>query len=171
MPAVTTLYLCLLAASSPGAAGSSPGGPAVGVAVPEVVLLDVADRPIGLDAFRRPVLVLNFFAYWCDTWLAQWPQLTELAPWGRRLGFDLVSISIDGAWREQLLRVSARGQPPFPVLTDPGGRLPRALGVRRVPTVMVVDRRRRVTYIHEGYPGNAEVLRAVRAAASRETER
>ena len=51
-------------------------------------------------------------------------------------------------------------------LLDLGSRLSRQLPIRRVPTVVLADRRRRIRYVHEGYPGNPEILRAVRAAAS-----
>ena len=162
---MATIYLCLLLATCPRAAGDEPGGPAVGAIVPGAVFLDTKDRPVGLADFHRPVVVLNFFAYWCETWLVQWPQLVELAPLRRKLDFDFLSISIDGQYREQLAQVCGKGSPPFPVLYDPGGHLAGRLGVRRVPTVVVLDRQRRITYVHEGYPGNAEVLKAVRAAA------
>ena len=138
----------------------------MGTIVPEAVFLDMHDTPVVLADYHRPVTVLNFFAYWCETWLEQWPQLVELAPMGRRVGFDLLSISIDGQSREQLARVCKNGKPSFPVLYDPGGHLAGRLGVRRVPTVVVIDNQRRITYVHEGYPGNAEVLKAVRAAAA-----
>ncbi len=168
---MATLYLCLILATCPGA-GSEPGGPVVGTVVPEAVFLAAEDRPVALADFHRPVLVLNFFAYWCETWLEQWPQLLQLAPLRRKLDFDFLSISIDGQYREQLAKVCKKGPPPFPVLYDPGGHLAGRLGVRRVPTVVVLDRQRRITYVHEGYPGNAEVLKAVRAAAaSQETHR
>jgi peroxiredoxin len=164
---VPTLCLLLIATMMPGAAGDEPGGPAVGTVVPGAVFLDPNDRPVALADYHRPVLVLNFFAFWCDTWLEQWTQLRELVPLGRRLSFDFVSVSIDGQCREQLKRVCKGGAPPFPVLYDPGSHLARRLAVRRVPTVIVLDRDRRITYVHEGYPGNAEVLKAVRAAFDR----
>jgi peroxiredoxin len=135
----------------------------VGAVIPDADLLDADGRPVRLDASREPVLVLNLFAFWCDTWKAQLRQLRELADEQTRLGFRLVSVSIDGTWREQLKVVCGKGLP-FPVLLDPGGVLSRRLGVRRVPT-LIVARRGQVTYVHEGYPGNGAVLRAIRKAA------
>jgi len=57
------------------------------------------------------------------------------------------------------------------VLMDRNSELTRALGIRRVPTVIVVDRARRATWIQEAYPGNLKVLEAVRVAASVEQVR
>ena len=148
-------------------AWSAPApGPTVGMRLPDYALLDATARqPVRPAALPEPVLVLNFFAFWCDTWIAELPQLRELAAQQQVLGFRLLSISIDGAWSEQL-QVVCGGRLPFPVLLDLDSRLSTRLQVRRVPTILVADRRRRLTYVHEGYPGNPAILRAVRAAGA-----
>jgi peroxiredoxin len=157
VPFFTALCLYLAAESF-----ASPGGPTVGQALPDFALLDMHDQPVHPAALPEPVLVLNFFAFWCDTWVAELPQLRELATQQQALGFRLVSISIDATRREQS-RLVCGGKPlPFPVLLDYDGRLSHALGVRRVPTIVVVDSRRRITWVREGFPGNIRILRAVR---------
>ena len=158
---MTALALWLLVAASL----AEPGGPTVGAPLPEVTLLDLDHRSVRPAELKEPVLVLNLFAFWCDTWIAELPQLRELATKQRQLGFRLLSISIDGTWREQLRVVCGEEELPFSVLLDTGGRLSRRLEIRRVPTIIVVDRQRQITYVHEGFPGNPAILHAVRAAA------
>jgi peroxiredoxin len=159
---VTALAVWLLAATPVAA---EPGGPTVGAPLPDVTLVDLDHRSVRPTALEEPVLVLNLFAFWCDTWIAELPQLRELATKQRQLDFRLLSISIDGTWREQLRVVCGEEELPFSVLLDTGGRLSRRLAIRRVPTIIVVDRQRRMTYVNEGFPGNPAILRAVRAAA------
>jgi peroxiredoxin len=150
-----------------GLTWSAPApGPAVGMVLPDYALLDVHRQPVRPAALPEPVLVLNFFAFWCDTWIAELPQLRELAAQQQRLGFRLLSVSIDGTWREQLRLVCGHEELPFSMLLDLGGRLSERMNVRRVPTLLVVDRERRVTYVHEGFPGNPALLRAVREASA-----
>jgi len=111
-------------------------------------------------------VVLNFFAFWCDTWIAELPQLRELAGEQQDLGFRLLSVSVDGKWTDQLRVVCGDEPPPWAVLIDRGSRLSRQLGLRRVPTLLVLNRERRVTAAFEAYPGNPALLKAIRAAGS-----
>jgi len=60
--------------------------------------------------------------------------------------------------------VSGDQRLPFPVLLDGEKTLANTLGLRRVPTVVILNRGRRVTYVKEAYPGNPVVLRAIRKA-------
>jgi len=143
------------------------GPPRVGDRVPDFALFDTEDRLISSAAMAEPVLVLNFWGFWCDTWVKELGQLRELALLREGLGFRLLAISVDGRWTDELGLVCGEGGLPFPVLLDTHGTLRGPLGIRRVPTVLVLDRERRIRYVHEAYPGNAEVLKAIRRAASR----
>ncbi|MGH9206837.1 MAG: peroxiredoxin family protein, partial [Acidimicrobiales bacterium] len=42
---------------------------------PSFALLDIHGRQVQLDDFRGQVVVLNFWAFWCDTWKAEMPHL------------------------------------------------------------------------------------------------
>jgi len=158
--------LLMAVACAAGPAGPADG-PRPGSFLPDVDLLDAAGRPLRTADLRGKVLVLNLFAFWCDTWKAQLPQLIELAAAQEALDFRLVSVSVDGRWREELAATCGARALPFPVLADVGGRLSAALGVRRVPTVLLLDARGRIAWVHEGYPGNLQLLRAIRAVLSR----
>lgn len=144
--------------------------PLVGRALPQAELFDLQGQRLRWRDMREPVLVLNFFAFWCDTWLAELPQLRELAGEQQALGFRLVSVSVDGKWSDQLEVVCGENPPSWPVLVDRGSRLSRQLGLRRVPTVLVVNRERRIAAVFEAYPGNPKVLAAIRAAGSAEED-
>jgi peroxiredoxin len=158
---------CLLTLGQIAVAAEEPQGPPpprLGVTVPDVTLVDLTQHSRRLAEFAAPVLVVNFWAFWCETWKRQLPQLVELSRRQEELGFQLVAVSVDGQWADAG-RQYLRGTPlPFPVLLDGRRVLSSPLGIRRVPTVLVLDRRRRVTWLHEAYPGNPAVLRAIRAA-------
>lgn len=147
-------------------AAAEPPPPAVGGPLPDFTLFDLEDQQYRLASFEEPVLVLNFWAFWCDTWIAQLPQLRELATQQEELGFRLLAVSVDGAWTDQIKALGGAEGLSFPVLLDHRSLVSRGLGVRKVPTVVVADRERRITYVHEAYPGNPPVLSAIRAAAS-----
>ncbi len=135
--------------------------------MPAFALFGLDGRLHRLPDYTEPALVVNFFAYWCDTWIKQLPQLKELSRQQADLDFRLIGISVDGQWSDPRRKVLRDQKLTFPVLLDGRSELARQIGLRRVPTVLVLDRQRRVTYVHEAYPGNPPVLAAVRKALSR----
>ena len=90
---LTLLILCATAALA-----DEPPPPAVGAQAPEFALFDMHGACRRLSDFHEPVIVINFWAFWCDTWKAQLPQLRELAGQQGDLSFRLLAISVDGQW-------------------------------------------------------------------------
>ncbi len=140
--------------------------PALGRTVPEFTLQRIDGGALRFEEVEDQVVVLNLFAFWCDTWIHQLPQLRELVACEDELGFRLIGISIDGRWPAQLRQICGDDLPSWPILLDGNRVLARALGIRHAPTVLVLDRSRTVLYAWEGYPGNHKVLRGIRRAAS-----
>jgi peroxiredoxin len=112
------------------------------------------------------VVLLNFWAFWCDTWKAEMPELRELVGWQEPLDFRLLAVSVDGTRLPEFRRRTGGGNVPFPVLADVGGAVCARYKVTHVPTVVIIDRVGRVRYTASGYPGNYVVLRELRRLAA-----
>ena len=163
-PVVPFLALLLLL-TGPAHAAKDPNGPPLGSAAPAFVLPDTAGQPVSLEAYRGRTVVLNFWAFWCDTWKAEMPSLKELAAEQGDMNFRLVAVSVDGARRTEFDHRTG-GSVPFPVLLDGGGRISRRYSVHHVPTVVIVDPDGIVRFTAYGYPGNQVILHELRRIAS-----
>ena len=108
--------------------------------------------------------MLNFWAFWCDTWKAEMPSLEELAGQQDELNFRLVAVSVDGTRLAEFARRTG-GRVPFPVLLDGGGRVSARYRVRHVPTVVVIGPDGVVRFTAYGYPGNHILLRELHKIA------
>lgn len=139
----------------------------VGDSAPDFALLDVNGKQHRLADFKGKTVVLNFWAFWCDTWKDELPHLKELADQQDELGFCLVAISVDGTRLLEFLK-RTNGDVPFPVLLDVGGKVSAAYQVAHVPTVVLVDGEGRVRFVKSGYPGNHVVLGEVRKIGKQE---
>ncbi|MDQ2798975.1 MAG: redoxin domain-containing protein, partial [Armatimonadota bacterium] len=69
---LTAIFLLLMPLSSQAA--EAAGGPARGSQAPAFSLLDSQGRQVRLDDYKGQVVVLNFWAFWCDTWKAELPH-------------------------------------------------------------------------------------------------
>ena len=147
------------------ACAATPNGPPVSSPAPAFVLPDMQGRPFALEDCRGRTLVLNFWAFWCDTWKAEMPSLKEMAGRQDELSFRLVAVSVDGTRLSEFER-QAGGAVPFPVLLDGGGRISARYRVHHVPTVVIVGPDGIVRFTAYGYPGNYVILRELRKIAS-----
>jgi peroxiredoxin len=142
-------------------AAQAPVSLPVGSAAPTFSLPDIDGKLLDLADFKGKTIVLNFWAFWCDTWKAELPSLRELSERRGELNFTFVAISVDSTRLAEFSR-SAKEKPPFPVLLDGGGKVSAAYKVRTVPTVVVLDPAGRVRYTATGYPGNQPILTVLR---------
>ena len=155
----------LLLAGAGVRGGRPAGGPPVGTPAETFSLPDLAGRQRRLAEFAgRPVL-LNFWAFWCDTWKEELPHLKQLAARQEEMGFRLITISVDGTRVPRFKALAGSGLP-FPILLDPGRKVSDRYRIARVPTVVLIDAAGRVRWVASGYPGNHRVLSEVRKLAA-----
>lgn len=161
----TAVAFCAFLLTTGAAQAKDPNGPALDSAAPAFVLPDTSGQPVSLEQYRGRTVVLNFWAFWCDTWKAEMPSLKELTAEQGEMDFQIVAVSVDGARRTEFDHRTG-GVVPFPVLLDGGGRTSRRYAIHHVPTVVIVDPDGVVRFTAYGYPGNQVILREMRKIAS-----
>lgn len=117
----------------------------------DVTAQDLSGHPFRIDGGNGQVLVVDFFASWCQPCKVQLPHLDKL---GRELsdqGLSVYAVSFDDDLNATRGLV-AQLQLGLPVLWDRGGdKLAPALSIQRLPTTLVVDRRGIIRSVHLGY--------------------
>ncbi|HEY7723699.1 MAG TPA: TlpA disulfide reductase family protein [Anaeromyxobacteraceae bacterium] len=142
--AAAALHAAACAGTLEGARTGPPAGPPLRLVAP-----DLEGRLVDVGAVGR-VRVVELWASWCEPCREALPALdrlaTELGP--RGLSVYAVSLDEEAAPLAAFLReVPVR----VPVLWDRAGEASAALGARRLPTTLVVDRAGRVRRAHEGF--------------------
>jgi thiol-disulfide isomerase/thioredoxin len=112
---------------------------------PALALKDLAWRPHGLADYRGQVLLINFWATWCEPCRDEMPSLQRLKE--RLAGSPLTVLTVNFGESSQKVGEFARQLGlDFPVLLDPGQQAARAWRVRLLPTSYLVDADGRVRY-------------------------
>lgn len=133
---------------------------------PAFSLFDTSGKYISLSDYRGQYVVLNFWAFWCDTWKHELPSLIDLYGDEPADHFKLLAISVDGT-RLPVFEHNTAGQNiPFPVLLDTGSTVSKAYNVAHVPTVIILDPSGKVRFSTYGYPGNHVLLSELRKIES-----
>ena len=110
------------------------------VMVPDTPFSDTGNVVHTLAEYRGKVILVNFWATWCQACVVEMPQLDELQ---RKLGSDVfavLTISQTGGDKSQTERfLDSRGFGHLPRLTDDDRRLGRSFNQTMLPTSILID--------------------------------
>ena len=137
------LALTLWAFAAP-CAGSPALSPLPGDPAAPLVLKDIQGASHDLARYRGQVILVNFWATWCEQCRQEMPSMQRLRD---RLGkrFVVLAVNVDepDARVREFIRQTRLD---LPVLMDPGKTVPRAWGVRVLPTSVLVGPDGRARY-------------------------
>lgn len=112
---------------------------------PEFTAQDHSGKMVKLSDFRGKVVVVRFWASWCETCKAEQPSLEDLAGDIDTEDAVVLSLASDANW--DLVRKKLTHGSNTTVLLDPPrdddsliGRIAEAYGVEKVPDSFIVDR-------------------------------
>lgn len=147
-----------LAAERAAAAVTPP--PAGAAKLPDVALVDEGGAPVRVDqlAAGKPALV-TFWASWCDACAAEVEALNRLHDRAQASAAVVIGVDV-GEPRDRGLSFAREHGIRYPQVFDEEMALAGALGQRRLPATIVLDRRGRVVFT--GGALDAEALAAFR---------
>ena len=135
---------------------------------PALSLKDLGGAQHKLEAYRGKVVILNFWATWCEPCREEMPSFNRLrkALEGQPVAMFAVNIGEgEGRINEFLAKVPID----FPVLLDRDSQLSRAWKVRLMPTTFIIGTDGRIRYSFAGERDWAdESVRAKIAALAQE---
>ena len=127
---------------------SLPVSAAVGSSAPDFELVGIKDETIKLSDLRGKIVVLNFWATWCEPCKVEMPYFEELY---QSEGSDLAILGVNfDVPPDQVKQFVDQFQLSFPILLDPGGEVQNLYRVRGYPTTFIVDEQGIVQYHHIG---------------------
>ena len=145
--AVAAVFLALLNPS--WAAGRRPVPPEDGWgfavkepaerrAAPEFSLPDLNAEERRLGDLRGSVVLLHFWASWCEPCKEEMPALEELHKTLGEKGFTVIAVAVDSRARVEAFKGDYGLD--LPVLIDRYGGVMRLYGIRAIPSSVAVDR-------------------------------
>jgi thiol-disulfide isomerase/thioredoxin len=105
---------------------------------PALAGVDLSGRPLDLRALRGRVVLVQFWASWCEPCRAELPALAGLVARFRGRPFELVTVNL-GEGRERAERFLSEARVDLPTLLDRDRVAGRAWGVQGLPMAFLVD--------------------------------
>ena len=125
-----------------------------GAATPALVLKDMQGKEHNLAAYRGSVVLINFWATWCEPCKREMPFMQTIADSGftdaQALGgFKLISIDRDEP-ADTVQPFLTNLNLTLPVALDAGGTISNRYGVIQMPVTFFIDPAGKVRYKHLG---------------------
>lgn len=98
----------------------------------------------------KKVLLLNFWASWCEACVAEMPSINQVRADFYEAGFEVLGINLDENPAAVIPRAIKNLGMKFPIFVDPDAEIADQFDVHAIPFTVVIDRGRKILDFHSG---------------------
>lgn len=124
-------------------------------AAPDFALTDANGATVRLSALRGEVVVLNFWATWCQPCRMEIPWFVEFQRQYAAQGFRVVGVSFDEDGWTAVRPFAAERRVNYPLVVGNDAIAQAYGGVETLPATLIIDRQGRVAATHVGLVSRA----------------
>lgn len=124
--------------------------PRSGQAAPNFKVSTTSGQQVSLENYRGHVLVLDFFATWCQPCRASIPHLVEMYRKYGKQGLYVLGMSADEDGEMVVKAFADQNRITYPIALAGESTL-MDFGVRSVPVMFVIDKKGRVAEVFRGF--------------------
>ena len=159
------IFGCREGDTAAGSGGSGGNGAGTVGSKPEFRLKSLDGRALGPRDFPGQVVLVDFWATWCGPCQIQSQILESLHGdlKGKGVQFLAANVGEDEATVKGFLKKKPFS---YPVLLDPEDTVSSNLGVYALPTLMIVDKKGKISYIQPGIADAPTLRRALKEAGA-----
>lgn len=133
--------------------GSQVHALSVNQTAPDFTLPSSAKQNIRLAELRGQVVMLNFWATWCNPCRVEIPHLQNLYDQYKDIGFTVIGVNIDNN-KIKAARMARDLGARFPILFDNTQTVSKLYSIKAMPFTLLIDRDGKIREIFYGYkPG------------------
>lgn len=152
----------LLGFGALGLCGLAPrtaaAGLKVGQAAADFTLPDLSGAATSLAQQRGKVVLVDFWASWCDPCLKELPELEKLHRELSEKGVVFLGVNLDRE-KKNAVDLVRRLQLTFKVLVDPEGKVAEIYDPPKMPSSYVIDKAGVLRHVNAGFGGKGDVDR------------
>lgn len=161
---ITRILLVTIAASFLTAPGPVDAAPRPGQPAPNFKVISTSGQTISQENYRGHVLILDFFATWCQPCRHSIPHLVEMNRKYGKQGLQILGLSVDEDGERAVKTFTDEFRVNYP-LALAGDSTTVDFGIRSVPIMYLVDKNGKISEVYRGY--SDEMARTVEQSIKR----
>lgn len=165
--AAGAVVVYLLAAPRSSGPAQAPGAAAEFETAAPLSAQNLAGKTVSLSDFKGTVVLVDFWATWCDPCKEEIPDLVKMQERLQNKGFTILGVSMDEEGRIAVQRFLAKHPISYPLILNNGERPPKGWVVPGLPTAYLIGRDGTVRQRWFGAKDVVEVEAAVNAALAK----
>jgi peroxiredoxin len=165
--AVAVYLLATPRASTPSAPAAEGGAASEFEPAPPFTDPGMDGKPVSLSDFKGKVVLLDFWATWCDPCKEEVPDLVKMQTKLKDKGFVVLGVSMDEESLPAVKKFMVKHPINYTVLLNNGERPPKGWTVPGLPTAYLIGRDGTIRRRWFGAKDPAELEEAVNAALAK----
>jgi len=125
----------------------------VGATIPDFELQDLQGKKSkfsDLGAKGTKVIMINFWATWCEACVVEMPSIVELRRSFKDRGFEVLAVNVDENPTAVVPKAARELGIDFPVYIDPETKLAALFDVHAIPLTVIIDKTGKVLFVESG---------------------
>ncbi len=118
--------------------------------LPDFKLSQLSGETTLISTFQAKVILINFWATWCDACMEEMPSIVHLRTDYKDRGFEAVGINVDENPEVVVPKARNAFQINFPIYADSEGRLSELFNVHAIPLTVIINHQRKILLIQDG---------------------
>lgn len=103
-----------------------------------------------LKNFKGKVVIIDFWASWCEPCKVELPALMKLYGTYKKKGLEVLGVNLDDS-KDNAAAFLKEHKIVLPMAHDEGKKLATQVDVKAMPTSLILDRKGKIKFIHNGY--------------------
>jgi len=117
---------------------------------PDITLTTLSGTPMRVADLKGQVVLLDFWASWCIPCRRSFPEVDALHRELQPKGLTVIAVNVDEQ-RKNANTFLEQYPHTMTIAFDPKGTAAQAFDLQAMPSSMILDRRGRIRFTHEGY--------------------
>lgn len=121
-----------------------------GVVLPDLELTRMDGGTVQLGELPHKVMLINFWATWCEACIEEMPSLIQLREKFSPKGFEILGINVDENPRPVATTAAVKLGMKFPLFSDEKGELGQVFDLHAIPLTLIINQSRKILMVEPG---------------------
>lgn len=117
---------------------------------PDFTLTDLGGKTATVSSIVRKIVIVNFWASWCQACLVEIPSLVKLRKQLNTKGLDIAFVNVDDHPETMAPGILSRFGVDFMSYSDPEQKLSALFDVHGIPYTVILDKNRKILFVETG---------------------
>jgi thiol-disulfide isomerase/thioredoxin len=118
--------------------------------VPDLLMVGLDKQETWLSSLPHKVMLINFWATWCEACMEEMPSLVQLRDQYASKGFEVLGVNVDDNPIPVAANTATKLGIKFPIFTDRSNSLSDAFDLHAIPLTVIVNKNHKILMVESG---------------------